>query len=198
MWLRCHDTVRPWWDPHQQNKSLAQGKAEAFTSDETAICRQCLGKLSGYSRHRWRGFVVGGTWRPERSAILILRRNSTSPKTACTYTIGKNDAAFRSPEEYIYEPQTSAIDVYALGSILYELLTGNEVWHDTDTKDAQQYIIDGKLPEISEEIVSRENPVDLALKEAISMCYVYEPKDRASAVDVASFLKSKLSELSVD
>ena len=128
----------------------------------------------------------------------FLRRNSTSPKTACTYTIGKNDAAFRSPEEYIYEPQTSAIDVYALGSILYELLTGNEVWHDTDTKDAQQYIIDGKLPEISEEIASSENPVDLALKEAISMCYVYEPKDRASAVDVASFLKSKLSELSVD
>ena len=37
----------------------------------------------------------------------FLRRNSTAPDTACPYTIGKNDAAFRSPEEYEYLPQTS-------------------------------------------------------------------------------------------
>ncbi len=111
----------------------------------------------------------------------FLRRNSTDPQTACTYTIGKNDAAFRSPEEYKYEPQTSAIDVYALGSILYLLLTGYEVWHDTDVEQAQKFIIEGRLPTIDDELIQSDNPIDLALREAIRMCYIYDPKDRASA-----------------
>jgi len=128
----------------------------------------------------------------------FLRRNSTDPQTACTYTIGKNDAAFRSPEEYLYEPQTSAIDVYALGSIFYQLLTGEEVWYDTDTKEAQQYITEGQIPKIDDELVNSEDPIDAALREAISMCYVYDPKGRASAAEVASFLESKLSELYVE
>lgn len=125
----------------------------------------------------------------------FLRRNVTNPQTACTYTIGNNDATFRSPEEYLYEPQTSAIDVYALGSIFYKLLTGNEVWHDTDEEEARKYITEGQLPKIDDELVMSEHPVDVALREAMSMCYVFDPKGRASAADVAAFLKSKLSQL---
>lgn len=125
----------------------------------------------------------------------FLRRNSTAPDTACTYTIGKNDAAFRSPEEYEYLPQTSAIDVYALGSLIYYILTGHEAWHDTDTRKAQKYIRKGELPEIQEEILKSKDPVDLALRGAIDMCYVFDPKKRAKAGAVASFLQKRLSEL---
>ena len=121
-----------------------------------------------------------------------MRRNSTAPHTACTYTIGKNDATFRSPEEYEYLPQTSAIDVYALGSILYEILNGKEVWDSIHSNDARKRIRKGLLPKFS----SSDDPVDTALREAIAMCYVFDPKDRAKAADVASFLKQKLSEIS--
>ncbi len=125
----------------------------------------------------------------------FLRRNSTAPHTACTYTIGKNDAAFRSPEEYKYLPQTSAIDVYALGSILYEILTGNEVWHDEDSEDARRHIRKGRLPPINKQLLESDDLVDVALREAIAMCYVFNPEERAKAADVASHLKQKLSEL---
>lgn len=125
----------------------------------------------------------------------FLRRNSTAPHTACTYTIGKNDAAFRSPEEYKYLPQTSAIDVYALGSIMYEILTGSDVWHDEDSKDARRHVRKGRLPQIDKQLLESADLVDVALREAIAMCYVFNPNERAKAADVASHLMQKLSEL---
>lgn len=127
----------------------------------------------------------------------FLRRNSTDPKTACTYTIGSNDGAFRSPEEYEYLPQTSAIDVYALGSIFYEILTGNEVWHNQDTENAQKQIRQGRLPKIDEELMESNDPVVVSLREAIAMCYVFDPKERAKAADIASYLQKKLLGLSL-
>ena len=128
----------------------------------------------------------------------FLRRNSTAPDTACTYTIGKNDAAFRSPEEYEYLPQTSAIDVYALGSILFQILTGKEVWYDEDTKKAQKLIRKGKLPKMDDKIKNSTEPFHVALKKAVDLCYVFDPKKRATAAEVASHLQKAYSKFSDD
>jgi len=37
-----------------------------------------------------------------------------------------------------------------------------------------------------------DDPVDLASREAIGMCYVFDPRQRANAADVYSYLKEKL------
>lgn len=125
----------------------------------------------------------------------FLRRNSTQPDTACTYTIGVNDAAYRSPEEYKYLPETSAIDVWAIGSLIYHILHGHEVWHRTSTKKAQKYIMRGELPEIDERYLKSDDPAIKAMLEAIDLCYVYDPEKRAKAWDVSSFLEKKLKEV---
>jgi len=128
----------------------------------------------------------------------FLRRNATAPDTACTYTIGVNDGAYRSPEEYKYLPQTSAIDVWAVGSLMYHILHRHEVWdkiQTRDNKEAQQKVIDGKLPKIADKYKKSDDPAIKAILSAIDMCYVYDPEKRAKAWEVSSFLEKKLDEI---
>mmetsp|Transcript_5483 Transcript_5483/g.11939 ORF Transcript_5483/g.11939 Transcript_5483/m.11939 type:complete len:556 (+) Transcript_5483:40-1707(+) len=170
---------------------IASGLADVHDIDREGLSSVAHGDLKGGQYLFLDGVIKLGDFNRGR----FLRRNSTAPNTACPYTIGKNDAAFRSPEEYEYLPQTSAIDVWALGSIMYEILTGKDVWYNTDTKKAQRYIRKGKLPTIDDKYLESQDPVDVALREAIGMCYVFDPHKRAKAADVASYLRKKLLEL---
>ena len=122
----------------------------------------------------------------------FLMKHASTGKT-CPYQVGppNNDKVFRSPEEYAYKPQTAAGDVWALGSLMYYLLTGSRVWREiaeTHTKQVRQYIIQGKKPEIEERILNSKHPVDRALKKAYDMACVYDMEERATAREVSDYL----------
>jgi len=68
------------------------------------------------------------------------------------------------------------------------------VWHGTDIKKAQKYIRQGKLPTIEDKYMG-DDPVDVTLREAINMCFIFDPKERAKAGEVAAFLREKFSEM---
>jgi len=124
---------------------------------------------------------------------VFLKRNSTDPSRACTFKLPFHYGVVRAPEEYrnkgnITEPLTKAIDVFSLGSILYNLLTGNKVWSGMKKGRAQESVANGIRPRISSSIVNSTDPVDQILMRAIDMCYVYDPKERPTAREVADFL----------
>lgn len=104
---------------------------------------------------------------------------------------------FRSPEEYKYIPQTAAIDVWALGSILVELTTGEEVWSGYEDKVAWKAIVGGRLPPFREKIKNPSDPINQVLLKAIELCYVYDPKDRPKAAAVLEYLKQESKRLGV-
>jgi len=62
-----------------------------------------------------------------------------------------------------------------------------------DSEDAYDYIAEGGRVEVTEEdILSSTHPFDTTLLKALDMCFVYDPKKRATAKEVADFIKSVL------
>ncbi|CAJ1968768.1 unnamed protein product [Cylindrotheca closterium] len=116
----------------------------------------------------------------------------------CTYRIGYNDKKFRSPEEYKYIPETAAIDVWALGSIFVEIVSGQSAWHGYKDEAAQQEIVNGKLPPFQQYIQTPSDPINQVLLKAIEMCYIYDAKDRPKAGVVLEYLKKEAKRLGVE
>jgi len=112
----------------------------------------------------------------------------------CTFYIPKSPGRNRSPEEYEYDQLTEKIDVYSLGNILYSILTKHEAFDEMKKTEAQDLVKHGKRPPIPDKLWEAE---ELAIIEAINMCWAQKPKNRPSARDVDSFLKGKLFELNV-
>lgn len=72
-----------------------------------------------------------------------------------------------------------------------------EEWPFLDMKPekARNLIKEGYRPSFDAEIWNSTDPVDKALKEAMIMCHEQNPKERATARQVETFLKGKLREL---
>ena len=130
------------------------------------------------------------------SSTNKTKNNQRRTTDACTFIMTHNYGTTRAPEEYKHHPQTISVDVWSLGSIIHHILTGNKVWKELKKNKAQQSVIDGKLPRISSVILNSTDPVDVLLMKARDMCYVYDPKKRASARQVANFLHEGWKKLS--
>ena len=102
----------------------------------------------------------------------------------------------RAPEEMLAPYLvTEAIDVYSMGNIFWKLLTNERKYDNLPTSEAQKLIIDGKEPELSQEILSSSHIVDTALKNAIKMCLQRRPENRKRAEEVHFYLSRALAEM---
>mmetsp|Transcript_16300 Transcript_16300/g.24159 ORF Transcript_16300/g.24159 Transcript_16300/m.24159 type:complete len:467 (-) Transcript_16300:466-1866(-) len=172
---------------------VAQGLADAHNIDGDGISSMSHGdfKIDQYIN-------IGGIFKLNDFNRGRFIRWDSKKLEPCTYTIEYNDGKYRSPEEYKYIPETAAIDVWALGSIFYKILTGHSVWRGTEEEEAQRLIAEGKLPQIPNEYRESEDPVDQVLLQAIQMCYVYEPRVRPKAGTVAAYLRQEAEKLDVN
>lgn len=146
--------------------------------------------------------LVGNRYRLgdfNRGRFLRKHRTTGLP---CSYTIGKNDAKYRSPEEYRYDELTAKIDVWALGSTIFRILTGSTVWSGHKTRVVQKKIAKtNATPPLPEEYEDAENasPVTkLLVKVMYEMCFIADPETRSSAKEIAEHLQKEAKALGVD
>mmetsp|Transcript_10335 Transcript_10335/g.23178 ORF Transcript_10335/g.23178 Transcript_10335/m.23178 type:complete len:511 (+) Transcript_10335:27-1559(+) len=121
----------------------------------------------------------------------FIRWNRTDDKP-CSYFVGRNPGKFRSPEEYSNAGQTEKVDIYSMGNVFYALLTEYWPFEGMEEKKAQEMILSGERPHVDAELLNSKDSADVALIEAMRMCWRQDPIDRATATDVKQYLTAAM------
>mmetsp|Transcript_22485 Transcript_22485/g.41276 ORF Transcript_22485/g.41276 Transcript_22485/m.41276 type:complete len:471 (-) Transcript_22485:25-1437(-) len=175
----------------------AKGLAAVHGIDDEYLSSVAHGDLS---ISQYNMFINGTLRLADFNQGALLRRNYTAPDMACKLEGSLHPVdRDRSPEEYAQRPRTSAIDVWALDSIFYHMLTGKKVWSEkkgwSGLLESRKLTIEGNLPSIDGAILNSTDPVKQALKKALDMCYIYEPSERGTAKEVATYLEKRYEDL---
>ncbi|KAL7547737.1 hypothetical protein ACHAWF_011025, partial [Thalassiosira exigua] len=125
---------------------------------------------------------------------LVLKRNQTNGN-------------WRSPEEANgNQHPTEKVDVFSLGHIFFRLICRHEPWHKLEpgykkgetirTDSVNERVKRGVLPQIPEKVLHTGDAEVAMIREAMLMCYTYDPEKSPSARSIASFLDQGLAVLS--
>uniref|UniRef100_A0A7S4JKY4 Protein kinase domain-containing protein n=1 Tax=Odontella aurita TaxID=265563 RepID=A0A7S4JKY4_9STRA len=129
----------------------------------------------------------------------LLRKDVSSDET-CLEKVPYCMQKMCSPEQYeakamstlIYSPPT---DVFAMGNILYYLLTNQWLFEGVSDKDARIKLRNGERSPYPKSILDTSDPSEIALRKAIDLCWVHEPRQRPSARKVYEVLSKELDKL---
>lgn len=109
--------------------------------------------------------------------------------------MGNNAGNNRSPEEYLYRGETEKVDIYSLGNLFFTILQGEWPFEDDHSADAVAKVVNGTRPAIYNDLWYSEDPVNIALKEAMILCHTHDPLERPSARYIESFFLLKMQEI---
>ncbi len=147
------------------------------------FCKVCDGVQAAHAHlivHRDlkpQNILVGADAEPRLLDFGIARVLDTAAGSAATHTgLLAMTPAYASPEQMRLEPLTTASDVYSLGVVLYELLSGT-----------RPYSLDGLSPAQSERIVCDTEPQ--ALRRALAAADLPEAERRARLARIGGDLE---------
>jgi serine/threonine protein kinase len=123
--------------------------------------------------------------------LRFVRWNVTSNQP-CPHYVVENAGKSRSPEEYSHDWQTEKVDIYSYGNLVYSLLTGFRAFRDISTGEAQKNVMKGLRPRIPREIKESTNSILKDMMKIMFKCLKQDPKERATARQVESFLLQSL------
>ena len=126
------------------------------------------------------------TLRPPQATGGIDSLSPTqSAPTAAGAILGT--AGYMSPEQVRRQPADARSDLFVLGAILYEMLSGRRAFRGETAADTDAAILDQEPPEI----VGGEGPVPPGLERVVRRCLEKDPEERfQSARDLAFALEA--------
>jgi len=124
----------------------------------------------------------------------FIRRNVNTHEP-CTFYVSNNPGKYRSPEEYNYKNLTEKIDVYSIGNIMWEILNLSWLFDDVKSKDVIKLVKKGGTPSLQHQDSWQDE--ELAIVDAIKMCWIYDPQERVTARDLELFLRNKLKDFNL-
>jgi serine/threonine protein kinase len=132
----------------------------------------------------------------------FVKRNMTSDEQCNMPSHQYPNAQWRSPEE-VDEAKTltAKADVFSLGHIFYRLICGHEPWNKLEaggkptSAELSLKVKNGILPRIPGHILNSNDPEVVAIREAMFMCYTFEPSQRPASKVIAKFLEDELNKM---
>ena len=114
-----------------------------------------------------------------------------------TYTARGGTIAYMAPEQFVTGQSSVQSDIFALGLILYEMVSGRHPFHRPDAQELQSIrAIQFAEPPPLREIVPG---ISIELESVILRCLAKQPSERyASAADVREGLKTIVKSLNLD
>jgi serine/threonine protein kinase len=120
--------------------------------------------------------IDGGLVKVLDFGIAILRGASALPRlTQVDRTVGT--PAYMSPEQCLGHPVTSASDIYSLGCLLFELLTGDTPFRGSADVPLRNHHLHSPAPTVSK----LRSEVPEAVDELVSSMLAKDPQDRPMA-----------------
>jgi eukaryotic-like serine/threonine-protein kinase len=95
-------------------------------------------------------------------------------------------AGYLSPEQLCFEPPTAASDVYALGVVSFELLTGARPFETDDQEQLLLETVAAPAPLASSIVSSLPSAVD----DTVSRCLAKNPRERLQAHELAQAMRA--------
>lgn len=109
--------------------------------------------------------------------------------TRCKVHIPSAPGLYRSPEEYELQALTPQIDIYSLGHVLFEIVTGTKPWKHMAGKRFRQTVQNGQLmKDVGAETAGS------ALGGLIPQCYVVDPGHRSTARQLVDQLRTAIDD----
>jgi Protein kinase domain len=115
----------------------------------------------------------------------------------CPVRIPTAPGPWRSPEEYSHHNLTTAMDVYSLGNVLYELWTGNVPFEGVGSNAWKERVLDGTRRTLTTTTTtttattttSRITELDRRFAQLLDACWKVNPHQRITAAHLAKELE---------
>jgi Tol biopolymer transport system component len=121
------------------------------------------------------------------STGALARQDDATPSGTVLGTLG-----YMSPEQVRGKPADSRSDLFALGSLLYEMLSGQRAFREPTAADTMTAILTKEPPEIT----TAGGPIPPLLEVIVRRCLEKDPKARFQCVRDLAFALDKLSDMS--
>lgn len=142
--------------------------------DNVFVCRDGRVKILDFGVAK----LAAGSGEPDGATITVSR-------TAAGVVVGT--ASYMAPEQVRSEAVDARTDMFALGTLLFEMLTGKRAFQRDTTAETMTAILKDDLPEIHDAAL----PISPALDRIVRRCLEKGPEQRfQSAKDLAFALES--------
>jgi hypothetical protein len=133
-----------------------------------------------------------------RAQFIFKNTTTTNDNAPCGIQTHMNwRATYQSPEEYDSDKfQTEKVDVFTMGLVLHQIwLPDEDLYPGMSPARRREFVVGGGRAKIPSSLRHSQHALDVIMPIVLNKCWRTDPKERATAQEIANLLHDALNEL---